>query len=231
MSNVKYEFVVMVCYYGEGGCRPHRECIEELKRAGIPFMPVYDCPYLDIARSYACTAALEQCPEARGLIFIDHDMHGFTPNDVIGFAQRAIEAKKDVVGIGYSLRRPGFMLACQPLEKKEITFNVPGYELAKYVGTGFTFLSRETLEGINVGEHFVHCVDRVVRMFFAPWIDETGYHPDDIGFCYRVRDTGRKIWIDTQMRIFHRGSYDYAIEDSGLSVPNMTGPLTVRFEK
>lgn len=227
---MRYPFIVMVCYYGNTA-RVHLECIDRLKAAGIPFLPVYDCPYLDIARSYACTEALRLAPEARALIFLDHDMHGFTPEDVIGFAARAMAAKKDVVGAAYSLRRAGFMLSCRPLEEKSITFHVPGYAPAKYVGTGFMYIDRSALETLPVFEHYVHCVSKKVRMFFGPWIDSDGYHPDDIGFCYRMRSEGRKVWIDTEMRVLHRGQYDYAIEDAGLSVPNYEGPLEVNFDE
>jgi len=231
---MKHDFVVMVCYYG-AELRAHRECIDELKRAGIPFLPVYDCPYLDIARSHACTQAMLQVPSATGFVFIDHDIHGFSPETVIEFVRRAREGDKRVVGAGYSLRRPGFMMACQPLEDEAITFYRPGYHRAKYVGTGFMYIARETLETLTkvyfVRRYFVHCVDRNVDMFFAPWIDETGYHPDDIGFCYRVRKgLGWDIWIDAEPRLLHRGSYDYAVEDAGLCVPNYDH-VTVNFDK
>ena len=225
--NVK--FVVMVCYYGEP-CKAHRDAIDGLVRAGIPFLPVYNCPYLDIARSHACTEALKQVPDATGVVFIDHDMHGFSAEDVKGFVSRAEQGQCDIVGIGYSLRRPGFMLACQPLSQNEVVFYVPGHVEAKYVGTGFMYISRALLEPFPVPTRYVDCVRNDVKMFFQPFDNGEHYYPDDVGFCYRARAMGRKVWIDTQMRVLHRGVYDYAIEDAGWSVPNVQGPLTVRFE-
>lgn len=228
----KYEFVVMVCYYGDP-CRPHRECIDAIKAAGIPFCPIYDCPYLDIARSHALTAAMDQVPEAKGFVFIDHDIHNFSVRDVVDFAERAIERQLDVVGGAYSMRRPGMMVCAQPeAEDRDVTFGVPGYEPAKYVATGFMFLARNALEALDVKNLYVQCVDQDVRMYFEPWIENGGYYPDDVGICYRMQAHGRKVWIDTQLsQLMHRGKYDYMLADSGLSVPNFTGPLTVQFRK
>ena len=228
MNNIKYPFVVMVCYYGME-LRAHRECIDAVKAAGVPFLPVYDCPYLDIARSHAVTQALKQCPEAEGVMFIDHDIHGFDANDVIGFCQRALLKKADVVVGAYSLRRPGFMVTVQPLDDKPVEFYVPGYRKAKYGGTGWMFISRKALEALDVGTHYVSCVRQDVTMYFAPYVKDGAYHPDDVGFCYRVRDNGGTVWIDQQIRILHRGAYDYALEDAGLSVPNYA-KLTMNFD-
>lgn len=226
---MKYDFVVMVCYYGME-LRAHRECIDKLKAAGIPFLPVYDCPYLDIARSHAVTEALAQVPDARGVMFIDHDIHGFEANDVVQFCRRAIDAEKDIVVGAYSLRRAGFMVTVQPLDDQAVVFGVPGYREAKYGGTGWMFLRRGMLEALDVKAYHVSCVRKTVRMFFAPYIKDGGYHPDDVGICYRARDAGFHVWIDQEIRILHRGAYDYALEDAGMSIPNYD-TLTMNFDR
>ncbi len=222
-------FVVMTPYYGNAS-RSHLKCIRALLNAGIPFIPLEDCPYLDIARSHLITEARKQAPHAQAFVFIDHDMM-FEAKDVVGLANRLVEKNLSVSAAAYSLRRPGFMVSCQPLTAEQVTFYQPGHVLAKYVATGFMAIAKHVIDDLDTIMPELYCPTTRcnIRPYFERYIKNGEYLPDDVGFCYRVRDRGMSVWIDTEPRIYHRGSYDYALEDAGMSVPNVMGPLTINF--
>ncbi len=223
------DFTVLVLPYGNP-IPDHLACIQKVIEAGVPLIPVKNCPYLDIARSYALSEGMRLTPDAKAFVFIDHDMI-FGLEAVVGLAQRLIEKDLDVSGVLYSLKKPGFALAGEPLEDKQITFYKPGHKLARYVGTGFMAINRRVVKALDeiMPEYFVPVIDKKIKMYFDRYIQNESYYPDDAGFCFRLRDLGFKIWIDTEPRIYHRGQYDYAIEDCGLTIPNYT-ELTVNFD-
>ena len=83
-----WEFTVLALYYGNPD-PDHLSCIKKVVEAGIPFIPIRDCPYLDIARSFALAEGRRLTPEAKAFIFIDHDMI-FNLEAVVGLTQRLI---------------------------------------------------------------------------------------------------------------------------------------------
>lgn len=225
----KTDLTVLLLPYGNPD-PDHLACVQKIIEAGIPVIPVRNCPYLDIARSYALSEGMRLTPDAKAFLFIDHDII-FDLEAVVGLAQRLIENDLDVSGVAYSLRKPEFALAFEPLEKKQIVFYQPGFELARYIGTGFMAINRRVVKALDeiMPTLFVPVIDKSIKMYFHPYIQNGSYYPDDAGFCFRLRDLGFKIWCDTLPRIYHRGKYDYAIEDCGLSVPNYD-KLTVNFD-
>jgi hypothetical protein len=225
-----YPFVVMTPYYGNAS-RSHLKCIRALLELGVPFIPLEDCPYLDVARSHLLTQARKQMPDAQAFMFIDHDMM-FDPEDAIGVIMRLIEKNLDVSGAAYSLRKPGLMVAAKPFAE-QVTFYQPGHEPAEYVGTGFMAIHRKVVDDLDqvMPEMYCPTVRTDMRPYFERYCRHGIYYPDDVGFCFRVRDRGKLVWIDTEPRIFHRGVYDYALEDAGMSVPNSAGPLTIDFSE
>lgn len=215
-----YPFVVMTPYYGNHIPR-HRQCIDELKARGIKVLDLQDQPYLDIGRSVLCHEAMLQFPNAKALVFVDHDMI-FTANDLIGMAERCLKNDLDVTTVCYSMRRPGSILSCAPLVPKKIRFYTPGFEPARFVAMGFTCIQTRVFKRLDESMPLLYCTSsrKDFRPYFERYIKDQTYYPDDIGFSFRVRDLGFKLWIDTEPRIFHRGQYDYAIEDAGIIVPN-----------
>jgi len=228
---MSYPFVVMCPYYGNK-IPAHLDCIEELKERGVPFLPLQDQPYLDVARSVLCTEALKQMPDAKALFFVDHDII-FTADDIIGMVERLLKHDLDVTGAGYSMRRPGSIMSCRPLDAKKIDFYVEGFTEAKWVATGFTAINRRVFQRLDEVTPELYCTStrKDFRPYFERYIKDNTYHVDDVGFCYRVRDMGMRVWIDQLPRIYHRGAYDYAIEDCGMVVPDVLPPFTVVFEE
>lgn len=45
------------------------------------------------------------------------------------------------------------------------------------------------------------------------------YYGEDVSFCVRCHDTGVPVALDTRVRVYHKGSYCYGIEDVGMEVP------------
>lgn len=227
---MKYDFAVLIPYYGNRIPR-HIECVEALDKLGVPLVVMQDQPYLDIARSELVCKARRELPNIKAVCFIDHDMIFPDPQTVIGMMRRMIESNMHMVGAGYALRRPGAMVSCFPIESKAITFYKAGYEPARWVGTGFTGINVGVFEALDKVMPKLYCTStrRDFVPYFERYIKNDTYYPDDVGFCYRIRDMGMRVWIDTEPRVFHRGAYDYALEDAGYTVPNHT-ELTINFD-
>lgn len=225
---MKYPIVVMTPYYGMWD-PDHRACMAELDKKGISVLPLRDQPYLDIARSVLCCEAMRQAPKAKVLFFIDHDIL-FDAEDVIGMCERLLENDLDVTGAGYSMRRPGSITSIGPMTEGSIDFYVPGFKPARYVAMGFTAINVSVFKRLDEVMPELYCtsVRRDFRPYFERYVKDDTYYPDDIGFCFRVRDMGMKVWVDTQPRILHRGKYDYALEDACTIVPNVE-KLTLDF--
>lgn len=212
--------------------RDHGRCMEALGKLGVPIIILEDCPYIDMARAYLVDRAMDEFPNFDVLVFIDHDII-FKAADVVSLAKNCAATEfYDILGVLYSMRRPRFTTIGRPQGAPELTFYVPGTYPADFVGLGMTAIKRRVFEKMREGSKALDCptVGRRVFPYFRHLIDEESYLGEDISFCYRAQQLGFKIGIDQEPRIFHRGRYDYALEDTGLSVPDYQ-PLTIRFTK
>lgn len=45
------------------------------------------------------------------------------------------------------------------------------------------------------------------------------YYGEDVSFCVRSHDAGVGVNLDTRVRVYHKGSYCYGLEDVGMEVP------------
>lgn len=45
------------------------------------------------------------------------------------------------------------------------------------------------------------------------------YYGEDVSFCLRCHDANIPVQIDTRVRVYHKGSYCYGLEDCGMVVP------------
>lgn len=45
------------------------------------------------------------------------------------------------------------------------------------------------------------------------------YYGEDVSFCQRCHDAGVPVQLDTRVRVYHKGSYCYGLEDVGMEVP------------
>lgn len=217
-----------------------------LEKAGMMVIGLHDCPWIDMARSWLTEQALKQ---GRGVFFVDHDIV-FHPNDVLKLCAQALE-KNAVVGAAYCMRKSGKnIIGSFDVPPGSITFFDGGGTFpAYYTGLGFAAVPAEVLEGIDVPRLTCHALALGIGTGFSvrPWyaLDcSTGFYAgEDVSFCNRVHDlavglmdsgivgdpqwglshSGRpaKVFLDSSVRIAHRGSYDYGIEDAGIVVPRI----------
>jgi hypothetical protein len=61
--------------------------------------------------------------------------------------------------------------------------------------------------------------DAPVVPFFS-LLQRGGYYSgEDVSFCQRCHDAGIPVQLDTRVRVYHKGSYCYGLEDVGMEVP------------
>jgi hypothetical protein len=128
---------------------------------------------------------------------------------------------------------------------------------ALYSGLGFSAIPKAVIHALDaqLPELFSVYLGEKIRPYYAHDVNGTYYSGEDASFCARVQGltikkiagsgspnghdwevtpsdsaalTRHKVWLDTSRRIFHRGSYDYGIEDHSFAVPryaNLFGNL------
>ena len=196
--------------------------------------------HIDQVRSWLCERALET---GRGVFFLDHDII-FAANDVLRLCEQALE-RNGVVAAAYCMRRSGqnFIGAIDqppgPLEFYERGTTVPAY----YSGLGFAAVPKALLESMALSKLSSSTLG-LIRPWFALDCSTGFYSGEDVSFCnrvhgldvqeietntaepdWRIRRTNgapARVFIDTRVRISHRGNYDYMLEDAGCAVPCMT---------
>lgn len=220
--------------------------IAQLENVGMVVFSMHDCPWIDQARSWLSERALST---GRGVFFLDHDIQ-FQPNDVLRLCEQALE-KDAVVAGAYCMRRSGkniigsFDVPPGPVGFFEKGATLPAY----YCGLGFAAVPKSVLQGIDVAPLLSDAINQSVGWGarIRPWyaLDcSTGFYAgEDVSFSNRVHDlavrmlpsspgfeeqwslshSGRpaRVFLDSRVRIFHRGTYDYGIEDAGIVVPRI----------
>ncbi len=61
--------------------------------------------------------------------------------------------------------------------------------------------------------------DAPVIPFFSLLRERKYYYGEDVSFCVRCHQADLPIALDTRLRVYHKGSYCYGIEDVGMEVP------------
>jgi hypothetical protein len=56
--------------------------------------------------------------------------------------------------------------------------------------------------------------------FFSLLRERKYYYGEDVSFCVRCHEAGVPIMLDTRVRVYHKGSYCYGLEDVGMEVPH-----------
>lgn len=210
---------IVVPYFG-GLDYEHRKCMDALKAtapAGTNFHELPNCPWIDMAQAHLADRALSD-PEVDIVFWIEHDMV-FTPSDVIAMADRCRASEYDILGAAYSQRRPGgFVVGETLVESPE--FYVDKLYPASHCGLGFTAMRRSVFEKLRETMKKVYCpaVDGEIYPYFAHIIEDM-YLGQDSSFFRRVNRAGLKVGMDAKPRIFHRGPYNYGLEDTGITVP------------
>lgn len=220
------------------------QSVYALEKAGMVSIGLHDCAWIDQARSWLTEQAMER---GRGVFFLDHDII-FHPNDVLRLCEQALERNAVVAG-PYCMRKSGKnIIGSFDLPPGPIQFFGSGNTFpAFYSGLGFAAVPFDVLDQIELplldSKAIAQGVGFGTRI--RPWyaLDcSTGFYAgEDVSFCNRVHDltvgvvdpgpgqeaqwglshSGRtpRVFLDSRVRIAHRGSYDYQIEDVGIVVP------------
>lgn len=225
----KSDYCVMIPYFG-GIDFVHNQCVRELDKRGVQLLKYPGCPYIDMARGKLVETALASFKTARYFMFIDHDIL-FEPDDVERLIETIDESHYDILGVPYSKKRPLAGIVGH-IEEDWTAFDTGGIYPAKFLGMGFTVIRRTLLETIRefTGVAFCPSVDGEISPMFSHLTSVVNQLPDDttrieywgedVSFCWRAKKCGAKIGVWTVPRIFHRGGYDYSLEDVGKCVPN-----------
>lgn len=217
-----------------------------LEKVGMSVFGLHDCPWIDQARSWLTERALSI---GKGVFFIDHDIQ-FHANDVLRLCEQALERSAVVAG-AYCMRRSGknfigsFDVEPGPLKFFEGGATLPAF----YSGLGFAAIPKTVLDGIILPKLYSRALSdgvgwgQRIRSWYGLDCSTGFYAGEDVSFCNRVHDlavrlkasepgqeaqwemshSGRpaRVFLDSRVRIFHRGAYDYGLEDAGIVVPRI----------
>ncbi len=219
----KYPFAILTPYFGGLDWEHHVKVIRPAERKGITLINVAGCPYIDMARAYLADVALSQ-PDDHfdALVFIDQDMI-LDVDDILPMVDRLLaQTEFSAVGAGYITKRPGGLLTCStPAGLESLIFYQPGYQEVDFMGFGLTAIKREVFLKMRETLPLVWCgpAGSKVYPYFHHRIDDGNYSGEDVSFFRRLRECGFKAALDTDLRVWHKGNYKYAIEDSGYVTP------------
>lgn len=69
--------------------------------------------------------------------------------------------------------------------------------------------------------------DADVVPFFSMLQQNNVYYGEDVSFCLRCHDAKIPVQLDTRVRVYHKGTYCYGLEDCGMVVPYCTRLETI----
>lgn len=223
--------IIVLGTYGESWDKQHSACVWELRQTfGLTMLEAVGHHHIDIARSLLATAAMDQGADVA--FFIDHDMV-FDPADVLVLSAIARE-KQGVVGAAYSARRMGTGMVgyIDPAEHEEVRFFDDGglYPSNGAIGMGFTAIHRSVLERIAAQPDMERrrSVNGECVPFFEKLVHDGYWYSEDASFCERARAVGAPCFVETRLRVLHRGLHNYGIEDAGASRAIQPKTITLR---
>lgn len=254
------QFAVCVASFGALDSDQQR-ALFALEEAGMMVISIHECPWIDIARGWLAERALESGRGVffvdHDIIFDPRDVirvcaEALDSGGVVGAGYSMRKPGRHMIGAidvrnhertrffeGGGLR-PAFYtgMGFTAIPKSVIeSIDVPTLALSS---------SLRHLPLIEDTEQSQQWLGRI-RPWFA--LDcSTGYYAgEDVSFCNRVHDldisiaggdwvlrhSGRKarVFMDTTVRVGHRGAYDYHLEDVGVIVPLKKQLDMVAFEK
>lgn len=224
-------WAIAVPYFG-GKDWEHERCMRAVEKFGAPIFMTFGHPYIDMARAkLAADFMAWERPKLDCLLFIDHDIL-FNPSDVPRIIASALELQT-IVGGAYPKKGPGAdLIGTFAPELERVTFYEGGqcYPCSDSgVGMGFTAIPRIVFEALATTPEMaeVQSGDYKVRPYFAHLIENGYYFGEDFSFCRRALKLGFRAHLDTRIRLRHKGSYSYAVEDCGMVVPQALDTLEV----
>ncbi len=220
----------------------------ELEKAGVTIVELNGVAHIDLARSELKRIAIDELGCA-GVFYLDHDIM-FRPVDLLSIVREA-EERQDVVAAFYCMRKTAHALIGAPDIEVGGTvgfFELGSVVPAHYSGMGFTAIPKAVFEALD--EFFPELeagFSGKVRPYFALDANGNFYSGEDVSFCSRVNGlsvkhvpgnqadgvewelsrvagkapTRHKVFLDSRVRIFHRGAYNYGVEDHSFAVPRL----------
>ena len=176
-------------------------------------------------------------PQATHLLFIDADI-AFRPEYVdrmLAFDEDVVAGMYPIKNIDWPRLQKHYSADMPPEKVQEAGLNYvglpciaaereerDGFVSAIYAGTGFKLIKRAVFERMiaaypetkfTVAQTYPRPKTHSANQYalFECMIDKmTGaYLSEDFAFCQRWRQIGGKIWLDTQSRLTHIGTYKY----------------------
>jgi hypothetical protein len=184
----------------------NRRLREELKRSGVPWLPVYGMSDLPRARSLLITRALSL--GAQVVLFIDADIVA-TAEQILSLARHPRLGDHGAVTGLYAVRT-GQAWACDADPEPE----PDGCLRARTAGLGFAAMTRSSL--LRVAETLPALADteapgQIWRPFCLPFVEEIDgtpqYLPEDIALWRRLAHTGTQAWADPALTVGHLTSF------------------------
>lgn len=225
-------WAIAVPYFG-GKDWEHERCMRAVEKYGSPIFMTIGHPYIDMARAKLTYDFLAwERPKLDCLLFIDHDIL-FNPSDVPRIIESALRLNT-IVGAAYPKKNPGAdLIGTFHPSITEVTFYEGGgcYPCDDSgVGMGFTAIPRTVFEALSELPEMAEVISAEyrVRPFFHHLIENGVYFGEDFSFCRRALKVGFRSHLDTRIRLRHKGSYAYAVEDCGMVVPQAFETLTVK---
>lgn len=228
------KFCVCVPYFG-GKDWEHERCMRSVEQLGVPIFMTIGHPYIDMARAklvYDFMNWKGRMAPLDCMLFIDHDIM-FNAHDCVRIVEAALE-RQAVVGGAYPKKGPGAdLIGTFHKSVTEATFFQGGQLYPtddNGLGMGFTAIPRAVIEKLD--ETLPLCIsgDFHVRPYFQHLVEDGHYFGEDFSFCRRVKKAGFEVLLDSRIRLAHKGSYKYTIEDCGIVVPQSLDTLTVRLK-
>lgn len=219
-------YLVAVLYYGSVDYE-HAKCMRRIKDDPriVDALELTGCPYIGIGRSIAAQVALERGLD--GVLFIDHDII-FEPGEITRVLDSCDETRA-VVGAAYSMRSPGSKMIgavdlSQTQNEKVRFFEGGAVHPALYLGMGFTAIHRDALVAMGKNEPSVRSgvvENLAIKPLFSLMIEDDKWYGEDVSFCIRAKRAGVGVYMDTALRVWHKGSYTFGLEDCSIVVPYM----------
>jgi hypothetical protein len=197
----------------EPGCEAG---LRTLEQRGYEVRRVRGFSQIDVGRNQLATDALREGFDE--LFWIDSDVV-FDPNDVERLRRHQLPF---VCGIYAKKSRREFACSFLPGTDKVTFGTAGGLTEILYAGFGFVYSHRSLYEGIQKHCELPECnaqFGSVMVPYFMPFPiphkNGQWYLGEDYAFCERARQSGFKIMLDTQIRLWHVGNYSFGWEDAG----------------
>lgn len=221
--------LILTPYYG--GIDPdHHKGVGELLRLGWLEATVHNCGLVDHARAALAGMALRDEHGFDVVLWIDSDVV-FGVHQAVSIVRRARELDA-MVGAPVIIKKIGGPLMCIGIEEgSELVIGDDGSPV-RCLGVPFGFTAmpmhwlRKVCESVGPstgpGGMQVWPAFQCIRAHDAATGPETGtYMSEDYSFCQRYRDLGGSVYLDPSVRVGHKGSYTWTIEDLFWGLPEV----------